>query len=249
MREFSLDAGAACSGPMFADAHLSLVFDYGRGYHVDGLWESSEPGARLLGSMTAGRPASPGEPWNTVGVYFRASSIRTVTKIPAGELTDQIVPLEDLWGDAAQEWSERIAELQGDEDRVNALEQALVERFASPGQKRASALDAAGLAQLALNSRGRITVDELAKAGGVSRQHLTRVFREEIGVSPKVYCRLARFRSALALAGAPGTNWADAALELGYSDQSHMISEFREFTGLTPGSLTADRYFHPFVKG
>jgi AraC-like DNA-binding protein len=234
---------------MFADAHLSLVFDYGQGYRVDGLWESSDPGARMLGSMTSGRPASPGEPWNTVGVYFRAESIRAIANVPAGELANRIVPLDDLWGSAAHEWAAHIADLRGDDDRVNALEQALLTRLGSHEPKTENSLNVSAVAHIALERHGQVTVQALADDAGVSRQHLTSVFRETIGVSPKVYCRLARFRAALAFAGGRETDWADAAAALGYSDQSHLIADFREFTGLTPGSLTAERYFHPFVEG
>jgi len=48
----------------------------------------------------------------------------------------------------------------------------------------------------------------------------------------------------------PGNNvdWAQAALETGYADQSHMIADFREFSSLTPHQLTTERWFHPFIE-
>lgn len=93
-----------------------------------------------------------------------------------------------------------------------------------------------------------MSVSRLAEAAGVSRQHLTRVFRGTIGVSPKRYCRLARFHAGLAYAGAgTGFQWAQIAAELGYADQSHMIAEFRELSSLTPDALSTRRWFHPFI--
>jgi AraC-like DNA-binding protein len=41
--------------------------------------------------------------------------------------------------------------------------------------------------------------------------------------------------------------WAEVAAELGYADQSHMIAEFRELSGLTPDALATQRWFHPFI--
>ena len=78
-----------------------------------------------------------------------------------------------------------------------------------------------------------------------------RIFHERIGVTPKLYSRLARFRTGLTLlsqtkvsrANLPGVQ---AALELGYSDQPHMIADFREFTGRTPVLLSGRSHFHPF---
>jgi AraC-like DNA-binding protein len=91
-------------------------------------------------------------------------------------------------------------------------------------------------------------VSALAEAAGVSRQHLTRVFRDVVGLSPKRYCRIARFQAGLAYADtAHEVEWCVAALDLGYADQSHMIAEFREMSGLTPASLATGRWFHPFI--
>ena len=93
-----------------------------------------------------------------------------------------------------------------------------------------------------------MTARRLADGAGVSRRHLTRVFRQIIGVSPKRYCRLARFQSGLGLAGVgSGVQWARVAAELGYADQSHMIAEFRELSSLTPEALASQRWFHPFI--
>jgi AraC-like DNA-binding protein len=44
-----------------------------------------------------------------------------------------------------------------------------------------------------------------------------------------------------------GVPWARVAAELGYADQSHMIAEFRELSGLTPDALATGRWFHPFI--
>lgn len=54
-------------------------------------------------------------------------------------------------------------------------------------------------------------------------------------VSPKLFCRLVRFQNTLTRAlTSPPESWAGAALELGYYDQAHLITEFKEFTGFTP---------------
>jgi AraC-like DNA-binding protein len=75
------------------------------------------------------------------------------------------------------------------------------------------------------------------------------VFRECVGVTPKLYCRLVRFQSGLYYAGrGKDVNWAEAAIELGYADQSHMIAEFRQFSSLTPQQLASGNWFHPFIE-
>jgi AraC-like DNA-binding protein len=89
----------------------------------------------------------------------------------------------------------------------------------------------------------------MARAAGVSRQHFSRQFRQHLGISPKLYCRLARFHSGLAYAHDQGrVDWAQTALDLGYADQSHMIAEFRQFSALTPQALVNGHWFHPFIE-
>jgi AraC-like DNA-binding protein len=116
-------------------------------------------------------------------------------------------------------------------------------------RERGSAVDVRGLAACVVRRGGRVSIDFLATAAGVSRQQLTRVFRERVGVSPKLYCRLARFQSALAYVRAGDSiDWARVASEVGYADQSHMIAEFRQFSSLTPHMLATERWFHPFIE-
>ena len=134
----------------------------------------------------------------------------------------------------------------GDADRIGSLESALLKQLANARSSN-TAVDVVGLAAYALRRRGQLTVQCLADAAGVSRQRLANVFRESVGVSQKLYCRLARFRVALTRAR-DGVNWAQMAVEMGYADQSHMIAEFREFSSVTPADLSSRHFFRPFLE-
>jgi AraC-like DNA-binding protein len=183
-----------------------------------------------------------------VGVYFHPAQASVFTHVPACELTDQVVALEDLWGAAGSELPAELSDADTEAARIDRLESALLMRIAGRRCSTA-ALDVPGLAAWVLRQRGRLKVERLADRAGVSRQHLTRVFREGVGVTPKLYGRLARFRTGLAFAGCgKNIDWAQAAVEMGYTDQSHMIAEFREFSSLTPQMLAAQRWFHPFIE-
>jgi AraC-like DNA-binding protein len=92
-------------------------------------------------------------------------------------------------------------------------------------------------------------VQHLAEAAGISRQHLTCLFGEAVGVGPKLYCRLARFRATLRYGRhLDNVSWAQVATGMGYTDQSHMIAEFRHFSSLTPEMLAGGNWFHPFIE-
>jgi AraC-like DNA-binding protein len=74
-------------------------------------------------------------------------------------------------------------------------------------------------------------------ATGYSHRRVVALFREAVGLGPKLFCRVRRFQRVLeALRTHPATGWAELALAAGYSDQAHLVREFRAFSGLTPGA-------------
>jgi transcriptional regulator GlxA family with amidase domain len=78
-------------------------------------------------------------------------------------------------------------------------------------------------------------IEQLAARLGVSRQHMAAQFRDKVGLSPKLYARIRRFRRATAaLKTTPAPDWAQLALDCGYFDQSHLIHDFQEFAGSAP---------------
>jgi methylphosphotriester-DNA--protein-cysteine methyltransferase len=86
-------------------------------------------------------------------------------------------------------------------------------------------------------SGGALRVEELAAQLHVSRQHLAAQFRQHVGLSPKLYARICRFRRATATLRTDTTgslDWAQLAADCGYFDQSHLIHDFQEFSSSTP---------------
>lgn len=235
-----------CS-PLFADGHTSLVMDLGATCRLGQGWTYGAPVcARALGALRkVGGPAGNVRS-AMLGAYLGPGSTATLLHVPAIELTDQVVNVEDIWGSAGAHLAEDLAALD-EAARVDHLEEALLDRMRRAPVTRMS-VDVAGLARWVRQEPARIAVRRLADAAGVSRQQLTRLFRQAVGVSPKRYCRLARFQAGLAYAsGGTGVKWAQIAAELGYADQSHMIAEFREFSSLTPETLAREQWFHPFI--
>jgi AraC-like DNA-binding protein len=87
-------------------------------------------------------------------------------------------------------------------------------------------------------SGGAVRIDTLADGLGVSRQHLAAQFRAKVGLTPKMYARVCRFRRATGALAQPGApDWSRLALDCGYFDQSHLIHDFQEFSGSAPESF------------
>ena len=91
--------------------------------------------------------------------------------------------------------------------------------------------------------QARPTVREAAKDLGLSQRRFIQVFKEEVGLTPKLFSRIQRFQQTRSLIRLNRSlNWAALALDFGYFDQSHLIREFLEFSGLSPADyLTAQK--------
>jgi transcriptional regulator GlxA family with amidase domain len=84
---------------------------------------------------------------------------------------------------------------------------------------------------------GGVRVRDVARRVGLSDRRFIEVFRAEVGMTPKAYSRVRRFQRALAAARAVGAGrpeWARVAAACGYFDQSHLVHDFREFSGFGP---------------
>jgi len=80
----------------------------------------------------------------------------------------------------------------------------------------------------------KVSLDELATHAGLSRFYLLRVFKAETGLGPHAFHTQLRIDCAKGLL-LSGASIADAALESGFSDQSHFTNTFRRLVGATPG--------------
>jgi AraC-like DNA-binding protein len=244
LRERAFTNGRFCS-PQFADAHGSIVFELGRTCHADGRWRANtaDPCGTVIGPLLRVGRTDGSERNEMVGAYFKPCRGAAVAACAASELVNASI---DAWDADGHRLAVELCELD-ERARVDCLEAALLRRV-DVSRQMTRTVDLEGLALTVLRRRGRVVVDDLARAAGVSRQHVSRLFRDALGVAPKLYARLARFQAALAYTRQRGqVNWAQAALDAGYADQSHMIAEFREFSSLTPCELANGDWFHPFI--
>jgi AraC-like DNA-binding protein len=172
----------------------------------------------------------------TARLHLGAS--KAVLGVPASALSGCVLALDELWGGAAvQQLLDRLNGVRDAFEAVAILGGAIAERL-----ELAEARDAR--VPLALSAAERLMsakVSSVAVDLGVSERHLRRVFREAVGMSPKEFARLARFRRALRAAREDERlSWATIAAETGYYDQAHLIEEFRTIAGVTPRALLSE---------
>lgn len=171
----------------------------------------------------------------TVGAQLRPGAAASLFGLPATVLAERHLPLQALWGDAADQLQRVLAMQPADDARLDALEHALLAQLRPI---RALHPDVAH----ALDRLDAATDVGAALAGAdVSHRHFVTLFRDAAGLAPKRYARLRRFQRMLAALPAGRVDWRDLALEHGYFDQSHLIRDFQALAGTTPGRYLSAR--------
>lgn len=179
---------------------------------------------------------------STVGVHFKPGGARRFLGLPADALRDAAAPLDALWGARAAALRDRLGEAATAEARFALLERALL----AQGRGAAPRHPAVELALAAFGRRPTPAVKQVGDRTGLSQRRFIQLFREEVGLTPKLFCRVRRFQAALRLVGgARQVDWADVALRCGYFDQAHLIRDFRAFSGLSPTAYLARRSRQP----
>lgn len=191
--------------------------------------------AIVVGAMTRPILVAPTDGSGMIGVRFKPGMATAFLRIPAADITDDHAPLEAVWRDGA-DVADYVGSSLASEGAVPRLAELLTARLSRIADVPRDMMAAV---ERIVARGGRVDISRLASSLGVTRQHLARRFATHVGVTPKTLSRVMRMREAIRLAAASRVNWAAVAVDLGYSDQSHLVSEFRSLTGLTPSRWTA----------
>ncbi|WP_436536129.1 helix-turn-helix domain-containing protein [Actinoplanes sp. HUAS TT8] len=168
----------------------------------------------------------------SVGAHLKPWGLAPLLPMPASELCDRPVTIEQVWGRlATAELRDRLATAGGPHEMLTVLEQELMRRLH----------ETAGLGLVRHTSGviaatgGAAAIGDLGVAAGVSSTHLAQRFKQLIGVTPKRLARTYRFTATvLSIDPAAPIDWSELAGGAGYFDQAHFGHEFRTFTGYTP---------------
>lgn len=175
-----------------------------------------------------------------MGVALELSPLgcRALLGPPASALWDRSHEVSSVLGRAGDELWERL-QYPGSWSQRFAMYDEVLTRHLQP---RLVLPTLAGCWRDLVASRGQIPIARLAADAGYSRQHLTRLFREEFGLGPKLASRVIRFeRTQRAVRTTPPfVSLAQVAAVCGYADQAHLTREFVDLAGCTPTELIAE---------
>jgi AraC-like DNA-binding protein len=211
---------------------INLGEDEFRTYHGPGASEVRRASGAVLGGPEARAVIIDTQEQRCgLAVSFRWGGAAPFFPLPLGETTNRLVGLADLWGRDGAVLRERLLEAPGPRERLAVLEHALLRRL--PPASRADPAVAYAAAAL---ERGRL-VREVCDDLGLLPKRFTRRFRDQTGLTPKLFARVRRIQRVVAAVGSrKPADWAGVAADHGYCDQAHLIDDFRDLAGITPGA-------------
>lgn len=234
-RYWSMDNTGSAAGinreHVVADDSVEVFFNFGDGYTR---CEPASDPVRVNGSHVVGFRRCPilvsqSGTVSIFGIRFRPEGFARLVRFPLSDVSQMVVDIRDLFGPEATLIEERLFESDGPMARVRCIEDILLQRTRAAGAAPGLAGSAVDLIRKA---RGNLAISALCSRLGVGYKRLERAFGDEIGVGPKLYTQIVRFKSAAAhLTSNPG---APDTFPEGYFDQPHFIREFKRFAGLTP---------------
>lgn len=168
-----------------------------------------------------------------IAVNFTLMGVYRLTGMNLHEFTDQIVDAQIVFGNEINELYEKIILLKDPMLAIDLIERFLYSRVQKT--KKQNKVCVQNSLTILHENAGGISIKELQQLTNTSPKTLERVFKTEIGMTPKMLQRLLRFNQAKKyLEENRSTDWWKMVIQFGYYDQSHFISEFQTFAGLTP---------------
>lgn len=167
-------------------------------------------------------------------IVFHPQGLMTFFNFPLNDVYNQSVPLKHLNKKIEQNILPQLTNEQSFEKRVEIIERF----FCLLLEEELNRFNFARInhaINIISQTRGKITIENLASETCLSRKQFERKFSELIGITPKQYLKTIRLQYSLYLKSRNDKlNITDIAYEVGYYDQAHFINEFKMQTGFTP---------------
>lgn len=172
-----------------------------------------------------------------ITVVFQPYAAKVLLHIPVNLFHGQNVPMDEVGDAGLSDLSKQVADTPDNTACIRLIEQFFLRRlysFSEYNLKRMSAVFQE------INNQPQIQISQLSEAACLSSKQFGRVFADYVGTTPKEFIRIVRMQRALFLLQQnPAVPFARLAYECGFSDQSHMIKEFKLFSGYTPAEYLA----------
>lgn len=222
---------------LFSDGNTGVVFSLKSKLisRIDNLGATDYlPNSFLYGQLNGFKDIYSNDAITLIIVVFQPNGIHQLLGIPANEFLDAIIAIDAVFGKNGLILEEQLADQNNNHSRVELLNHF----FCNITSKKtiSNQLILNDSLNFIISNKGYFSVADLVKYTGYSERHLERKFKESIGLNPKKFGNVIRLHHFLKLIKnkTDDTNLTSICYEAGFSDQSHLIKEFRKHTGISP---------------
>lgn len=225
---------------------LQLVFHRGKplrwsaagdGAEASGVPFNPQPQVFMAGQSLGFSDVVSDGPFEMIAVVFRPFASTLFFNLPADRFYNRLVDVQDMEDRELRELAYRVEEAPDTRASIGLIEHFLAGRLSISAPHNVARMQTA---LQAIHFQSELKVEELAEKVCLSPKQFGRLFASYVGASPKAFLRIVRMQRALHLLSRwPGRSLACLAYEAGFSDQSHLIKEFRLFSGYTPTEYLA----------
>ncbi len=219
---------------LIPDGHSELVF------HLAGSftrWHVTEPQRRaricasyLIGGRTQSVVTQSAGGLRLAGVKLDPRALRVLLRRPLTEFRDNTVACADLACPALMDLEDAIANVSSPAHFVLVLDRFFLRRLSDEVQDESTVHS---LVQRIRTTRGSQSILRWASAHGIELRTLERRFIARMGMTPKQYARVLRFKHSYRELANRKPDTRKSHLDP-YYDESHFNREFRHFLGATP---------------
>jgi AraC-like DNA-binding protein len=168
----------------------------------------------------------------TIGIELTPKGLYHFFKLSLYEITDRIYSFEHLFGTWGARLQNRLGDIEKPNDKITFLQKALVDLL---GRNAKSYVLLDHTIDIITQTYGMLRIRDLATQTGYSKRYLDMLFKEHVGLSPKSLASIFRFQHFY-------QSWSQKTADViskhslyaAYYDQSHLIKEFKRFTGYSP---------------
>lgn len=218
---------------LFADGNTGLIISSDIYIYQDES-ENNLPLSFFYGQPTRYKDLVTKGAFSFIVVVFQPYFLNLLLGVSAREIQNQMITVEDVIKNDLQPFQEKLFYKVDPKMIIHELNGYFTAFLSKKADSDHHLIRAAQ--QYILQHKGNISLTDLESFTGYSERQLERKFDHYIGISPKKYSNITRLHYFLSLMKSRNTNenMTGLSYHAGYADQSHLIKDFKNNTGLTP---------------
>jgi len=173
------------------------------------------------------------------GIRFKPAGITAFTRVPMVEFTDQKIELSLIETLFDKSFYEPLPEKQSVEEIILHTDNSLINKLPHlyhAGRQIIRAVD------LISHANGQLSLSDVSSEVCLCQRHFERKFKSTIGVSPKMFAKIFRFKHALqSMVKYPKKDFLAIAIDCGYYDYTHLAKDFKTLSGDTPADFRSKK--------